>query len=264
MPDEPKKDAPNKGEEPQVDKPDEAKPKAEDFITKDSLKDSLKAVRSQLKKDMDSAISNSLKEMQGGLKGLIVETVTETLDTFSQPKEDKEGKDTNGKKVPDPSSLEITNLKRQLRELEKKHTEAVTKAEASESNARKIRKRTKTLEALVKAGCTKPDRVYNMLEGEGILDVVEDEVFVIIHNDLGGEDKLSIEEFAMKELRSEIVPELFAGANRSGSPAQGESASQTKSYRYDWNKVKQKPEVVSDPKFLEAVEAGQVANYPGS
>ncbi len=220
----------------------------EDVITPRKLQGIISANTATLEKRLDT----KLGELNKGLSDVVKEAL----------KAEKESSD-EGKKTgkTNEQEAEMALLKRKLEEAEGKITSLVTNLDESKLREMAISKRQLIMNALTKSECSKPEMAYKCISDD--VHVEDGKAFVLQDNGYGAEEQVPLDEFVQVQVREKLLPELFRGANRGGSPASGdESGDGAKGFKYDWEKVKANMAVLTSDEFTAALNQGLVSNMP--
>ena len=152
---------------------------------------------------------------------------------------------------------EKVELKRRLDELTKKFDQESEARLKSEMESRDYKFETLVKNALVEAGCTKPDYVFRVIKPELELDKTGKSVFATVKTSYG-EEELTVADFIKRIVKEEMVPELFSGFTRSGSPASGDGGGKG-GFDFSKDEVFDARAYMKDPdKYRQAIEQGRV------
>jgi len=218
----------------------------EDIITPRKLQGIITANTASLEK----RIETKLGELNKGLSDVVKEALKAEKDAVDDGK---------GKGKSTEQEAELALFKRKLEEAEGKITSLTSNLDQSTQRERTNAKRTLIMNALAEHGCSKAEVAYKFIVDD--VHVEEGKAFVLQDNGYGAKEQVPLEEFVQVNVREKLLPELFRGANRGGSPASGDEAGDAaKGFKYDWEKVKANQEVLSSKEFAEALDAGLVAN----
>jgi len=220
----------------------------EDVITPRKLQAIIAANTATQEKRLDT----KLGELNKGLSDVVKEAMK------AEKEASEEGKKT-GKS--NEQEAEMALLKRKLEEAEGKITSLVTNLDESKHRELATSKRQLIMKALSESGCSKPDMAYKCISDD--VRVEDGKAFVLQDNGYGAEEQVPLDEFVQVQVREKLLPELFRGANRGGSPASGdESGDGAKGFKFDWEKVKNNIPVLASDEFTAALNQGLVANMP--
>ncbi len=220
----------------------------EDVITPRKLQGIITANTATLEKRLET----KLGELNKGL----AETVKEAL---KAEREAASGSDGDKKGKPTEQEAEMAKMQRKLEESEGKITALVSNLDDSQKREVATKKRQLIMKALTEAHCDRNEVACKYIEDN--VQVEDGKAFVLQDNGYGAQESVPLEEYVQTHVREKLLPELFRGANRSGSPASGEGGgSGSKVFKFDWEKVKDNTEVLISQEFVSALEAGQVSN----
>lgn len=231
----------------------------DDIITPSKLQSIIKASEAKTEKTIQSAVDKATSGLPDSVKSIVENALKEQLGANASG-----GKGKNDSGNSDEAAQELASLKRQLDESTNKLTKLQGELDGEKTEKQAMKKRSLIMDALAKTKCTKPEAVYEIIKGRVTFDAEKGEAFVKQDNGYGAEEQRSLEDWISKEVRIDELPELFQGANRSGSSATGDQSSGGGNYKYDWNRVKDNTKVLSSDEFAAAVTAGEVANMPGA
>ncbi len=218
----------------------------EEIITPRKLQGIITANSASLEKRLET----KLGELNKGLADVVKEAM-------AAEKAVKAAGD-DGKK-PNEQEAELALFKRKLEEAEGKITNLVSNLDESKQREMTAKKRQLIMNALQESGCSKPEVAYKYISDD--VQVEEDKAFVMKDNGYGAEEQVPLNDYVKEHVREKLLPELFRGANRGGSPASGEGGGgDSKGFKYDWEKVKADMEVLNSKEFALALENGQVSN----
>jgi len=230
---------------------------ADDVLTTKKLQGILGAAEAKTTKQIESA----LEKATAGLPESVKSAVQEAMKT-AVPEDGKGGgKDGKGD---DETAIELAALRRKLDEASTQIGNLQGDLKGEKDSAKAVKKKGLILAALTKADCTKPDVALAYIENNIVYDPDKGKAYVVQDNGFGGEEHVDLDDYVTKEVRVSILPELFKGANRPGSPASGDEGVGAGEAKYDWNKIKDNTTVLSSEEFQKALDAGQVANMPKS
>ena len=168
------------------------------------------------------------------------------------PNDDQKGK-------PTEQEAELAKMQRKLEEAEGKITALVSNLDDSQKREVATTKRQLIMKALTEARCDRNEVACKYIEDN--VQVEDGKAFVLQDNGYGAQESVPLEEYVQTHVREKLLPELFRGANRAGSPASGEGGGEgSKAFKFDWEKVKDNPEVLVSSEVITAIEAGQVSN----
>ena len=217
-----------------------------DIITPTKLQGIITANTASLEKRLDT----KLGELNKGLADVVKEALAAEKST-AKPGDD-------GKK-PNEQEAELALFKRKLEEAEGKMASLTSNLDESKQRELATKKRQFIMNALQESGCSKPEVAYKFISDD--VQVEEDKAFVMKDNGYGAEEQVPLNDYVKEHVREKLLPELFRGANRGGSPASGEGGGgDSKGFKYDWEKVKTDMEVLNSKEFALALENGQVSN----
>jgi hypothetical protein len=227
---------------------------ADDVITTSKLQGIIKASEAKTAKEIQSAVDKATAKLPESIKSTVQEAMKASLT--------KEGESGKGDGKNDEAAQELAALKRKLDEAQKEISGLQTNLKGEQEAAQSMKKRGLIMEQLSKAKCTKPEAVYEIIKNRVTFDTEKGEAYVLQDNGFGADEQRSLEDFISKEIRIDELPELFQGANRPGSPATGDQSTGGGNFKYDYNRVKNDPQVLASDEFMKALDAGQVANVP--
>lgn len=203
----------------------------EKFVTREVLQGSQNALRRFLQED--------LKKSTGSLKDELANLVKSTLDERLTPSTpDSKGKgDGKDEKGVDPETAKVL---REHQDAVRELNELKAKLNESQTRERDFRFKTRVMDALQKLGCKKPEFAFRVVARDLSLDEENPErVYATIKGEWGDEE-LELEDFLTRVVRDEMIPELFDGVTKPGSPAGGDAGGT----HYLYTK-----EQISDPQF---------------
>ena len=218
----------------------------EDVITPRKLQGIITASSATLEKRLET----KLGELNKGLTDAVKEVLKAEKDAAAG--DDKKGK-------PTEQEAELAKMQRKLEEAEGRISGLVSNLDDSQKREVATTKRQLIMKALTEARCDRNEVACKYIEDS--VQVEDGKAFVLQDNGYGAQESVPLEEYVQSHVREKLLPELFRGANRSGSPASGEGGSDgAKVFKFDWEKVKDNPEVLVTEEFVSALEAGQVSN----
>ena len=198
---------------------------------------------------LEKRLETKLGELNKGLSDVVKDALAAEKAT---------SKSDDGKK-PNEQEAELALFKRKLEEAEGKITNLVSNLDGSKQRELATTKRQLIMNALQESECMKPEVVYKFISDD--VQVDENKAFVLQDNGYGAEEQVPLNDYVKEHVREKLLPELFRGANRGGSPASGEGGGgDSKGFKYDWEKVKTDMEVLNSKEFALALENGQVSN----
>ena len=199
---------------------DRANPNESRFMTKEALRGILDHQKRTTKEDLDR-ITKSFEKL-----------FSEKITAEFAPLKDLVSKIPSGKKAKGESSdssdltpdLEVTSLKRQVEESQRQMNEMRTQLDQERATTKESNKRSKILDALRRFDCVKPEVAYQVIKDSLQLGDDGQTVFATIKDpEWGAESKIALDDYVRAEVRDKLIPELFKGVNRGGSPAGGDS-----------------------------------------
>lgn len=199
-------------------KPGETPPgEADDkFVTRETLQGSQQALRRALADDAKKSQSS----MRDDLSKLIAETLDERLKNFSAPDPKKKSKGDVDDDVDSETAKVLRKHQDAIDELVKVRADLTT----SQANEKDFRFRTRVMDSLQKLGCKKPEYAFKIISEHLQLDENDpNRVFAKVKTEWGDED-MELDDYLLKHVRDEMIPELFEGVNKPGSPAGGDSS----------------------------------------
>lgn len=218
----------------------------DDVITPRKLQGIITANSASLEKRLET----KLGELNKGLADVVKEAL----------KVEKEAAVDDGKSgKPTEQEAEMAKMQRKLEEAEGKITALVSNLDESQKREVATKKRQLIMKALTAARCDRNEVACKFIEDS--VQVEDGKAFVLQDNGYGAQESVALDEYVQTHVREKLLPELFRGANRGGSPASGDgSGDGSKVFKFDWEKVKDSPEVLITEEFVNALEAGQVSN----
>jgi hypothetical protein len=218
----------------------------EEIITPRKLQGIISANTASLEKRLET----KLGELNKGLSDVVKNAMAA---------EKAAGKADDGGKKPNEQEAELALFKRKLEEAEGKISNLVSNLDESKQRESTTKKRQLIMNALQESGCSKPEVAYKYIEDD--VQVEEDKAFVMKDNGYGAEEQVPLNDYVKEHVREKLLPELFRGANRGGSPASGDDAGgDAKGFKYDWEKVKNDHVVLASKEFATALEQNLVSN----
>ncbi len=218
----------------------------EDVITPRKLQGIITANSASLEKRLET----KLGELNKGLADVVKEALKAEKEAAVVG--DKTGK-------PSEQEAELAKMQRKLEEAEGKITALVSNLDKSQQREVATTKRQLIMKALTEAHCDRNEVACKYIEDS--VQVEDGKAFVLQDNGYGAQESVPLEEYVQSHVREKLLPELFRGANRGGSPASGEGGGDgAKAFKFDWEKVKSNMEVLNSKEFATALEAGQVSN----
>jgi len=209
--------------------------------------------------------TTSAELKKSGAKIDSLQTSIDEIKTLIAGKKDGDGKtgdddSPSGKKV-DP---EIAELRRRLEQTEKAlQTEKASRATA-EQKEEDFRFENTVKQALTSAKCEKPDAAFLVIKP--LLKKKDDGTpFATVTLEGGLETDVDLDTYIKRYFSEEVLPHVFKGKMRTGSPASGESgeSGSGQGYDYTWEQVKD-PEFYAAnlEKVRKAIESGRVKGMP--
>lgn len=226
----------------------EGQPATQNYVTKESLRGAIEHVTSENKKALTAALASTQTTLADLIKSTVSEALAERLPTPDP-----------SKKAPE-KDVELSSLKRQLDESKARMAELEGTLKKKNENERQTQIKSKIVESLQKHDCKNLDRAYRAIKDDLQYDDETGTLYVTVKNEYGVDARVGLDDWIKSEVRQNIIPEMFRGVNRAGSPAEGDGGGGSRRYKYDWKKVKDDPKVMNDPEFQEALRRGEVAN----
>lgn len=155
---------------------------------------------------------------------------------------------------------ENAELKRQLAEMKTQLDSTTSRADEADRLREDNEFQTTVKAALNKAGCTNPEEAYLVIHPR--LKTESGRIFATVKTEFGEED-LELDAYVEREFSENILPQLFRGKMRTGSPASGDVGG-GKGFQFTREQLLDNPEAyAADPeKARAALEAGQVKGVP--
>lgn len=203
-------------------------PKAPNYVTRETLTGAHNAMR--------RSIMDDLRKSHGDFESRMTKLIEERL----APKDpDPKGKGGEDPKL-DPEQAKILREHQDaVRELEQMRKDL----QETQTRERDYRFQTKVVDALTRLGCKKPEVAFKVIASDLQLDETNpDRVFATVKGDWGAEE-LELDDFLVRVVREDVIPELFEGVTKPGSPAGGDSGGSHYLYTR---------EQISDPAFYRA------------
>ena len=205
------------GDAPATDQ-DRANPNESRFMTKEALRGILDHQKRTTKEDLDR-ITKSFEKL---FSEKITAEIAPIKDLVSKVVPGKRTTGDSGDLTPD---LEVTSLKRQVEESQRQMNEMRTQLDQERATTKESNKRSKILDALRRFDCVKPEVAYQVIKDSLQLGDDGQTVFATIKDpEWGAESKIALDDYVRAEVRDKLIPELFKGMNRGGSPAGGDMA----------------------------------------
>lgn len=175
----------------------------------------------------------------------------------------KEGEGDGSSKKVDP---EVAELRRRLDQTEAALQAEKTSRTAAEEKEESFRFENTVKQALAAADCEKPDAAFLVIKP--LLKKKDDGTpFATVTIDGGLETDVDLKTYIKRYFSEEILPHVFKGKLRTGSPASGEGGDSGggQGYDYTWDQVKDPAFYTANAeKVRKAVEAGRVKGMPKS
>jgi hypothetical protein len=192
------------------------------YLRPEIFNDVLKRERSARKEELENLRQGMTNDISS------VKKLLEEIRSQSQVKKTKEDES--------PESQDLIKVRRELDAIKEAHAKAIKDLETATSREKTTRFETKVKEALVRNGCTKPDFTYLMVAPDLQMDE-NGEVFTHVESTYGQKEKLLVDEYVKRVLKSEKLPEMFQSAIKQGAPAGGDTAGNVK-YKYRGSQLK--------------------------
>lgn len=185
-----------------------------------------------------------------------IATLTEAL---SKKEPGKTGDGSGGKK--EPESQELIELRRKVDELTKTAETSKNRAEEEARLRRDGEFKSAVTSALQAAGCEKVEEAFLVIKPR-LVHTEDGRIFATVKTEYGEED-VDLKTYIEKHFAEDILPHVFKGRMRAGSPASGDGGAGGGGYKFT-------KEQAFDPKFYAehteevraAVEAGLVKGVP--
>lgn len=222
--DEPGSPQPEKGQEPGGKQPQGAEPTEggkPQFVTPEILSGVVNAQKRTFQEELSKVRSSMSADLQQAIERAVAEA------RAAEKVPDEGGKKGHEK----PESPEVIELRRRHDTLMGDVERLKEELTQAKHEKRQFRFETIVRDALVKAGCTKPDLLLAYITPRLQFDEEKGRVFATIEGQYGLEE-LTAEEFVKRVARDEIAPELFKPLVKPGSPAGGDDGGGEKPYRY--------------------------------
>ncbi len=214
----------------------------------------LQAIMSASTSTLEKRLETKLGDLNKGLSDAVKEVLKAENAAAAAAADDGKGK-------PTEQEAELAKMQRKLEEAEGKITSLVTNLDDSQKREVATTKRQLIMKALTEANCDRNEVACKFIEDD--VKVEDGKAFVLQDNGYGAEEHVPLGEWVQGHVREKLLPELFRGANRGGSPASGDGGGDgAKGFKFDWEKVKTNMEVLNSKEFVQAIDAGLVANMP--
>lgn len=200
-------------------------------------------------KRVTTAEIKKLAEQNGELKGAI-EQLTEALAKKDAPDGDKDKKESE--------NAELIEMRRRVDELTKQAEANASRAEAEKSARLDGEFKTDVINALVAAGCEKPDEAFLVIKPRLRHDPEKGAISATVATEYGETD-LDLPTYIERHFKEEVLPHVFKGKIRTGGPASGDDGApgkheMSKEQAFDINEYSKDPE-----KYRAAFERDRVA-----
>ena len=233
----------------------DGKPKGDEPVTSKILHGVLDAHRRTSQQEL-----KKLADQQAGLQGTL-EKIQERLETLGSSGSGDADDGAEGKKKKSTEDTEKVELKRQLSELKKRMEKTEADRVAAEGRERDYKFETRVKAALVKAGCTNPEEAFLVIRPR-LKTTEEGVIFAAVKSQWGDED-LNVMEYIEREFSENILPQLFKGKMRQGSPAGGDAGDGGGGHLFTREQIFDPEVYAKDPeKARAALEHGQVRGVP--
>ena len=170
----------------------------------------------------------------------------------------KQSDDTKGGKPKTEAEQQIIALQRQVDELKETARTADERASKAEQERRDSEFKTAVTQALIDAGCEKPDAAFLVIREHLQTDDTTGNIFSRVKSQYGEED-LDLKTFIEREFKEKILPHVFKGKMRLGSAAGGDSGGAGGSFEFTKDQAFDAETYMKDPdKMRKAIESGKV------
>lgn len=202
-----------------------------------------------------------LKRFQSTVESRIGEIGSKLEELFKTREEPKGDKKKDPKADDDSEKVE---LKRKVDELMRRVEDAETRASSEREEKRQYWFETKVQDALVKAGCRRPEQAFLIVKPHLRMDDDGTRIYATVDSEWG-EEEVTVDDYIKRVVREDLCPEFFPGYNSGGgSPASGDEGGSGGGYKYTWEQVKNNPEFYAANREAidEALRRGQVKGAP--
>ena len=223
------------------------------YITVDRLTSVLDARQRKQAVEFDKFTAEQ-KELQQKIT-----TLMETLSSSKKEPGEKSGGGSGGKQ--EPENQELIELRRKVDELTKKAEVSGNRADEEAKMRRDGEFKNAVTSALSDAGCEKVEEAYLVIQPR-LTHTDDGRIFATVKTEYGEED-VDLQTYIKKYFSEDVLPHVFKGRMRTGSPAGGDDGAGGGSFKFT-------KEQALDPKFyLEhadevraAIEKGQIKGLP--
>jgi hypothetical protein len=195
-----------------------------------------------------------------------LETQRAALEELRAGRADSGGKPPSGdKKSGQVEPSELTELRRQIKDLETRSAKAENDAQTASQRERDYRFRSMVMDALTRHKCLKPERVFRMIAPDLIFSEDGGKITREQENEFGQMEEFDLDIYIKRFLKEDLengIPEMFEGKMRPGSPAGGDERIGAGKYRFTLDQIKNEEfyEKHKD-EIREAFEQGQVQGW---
>lgn len=170
-----------------------------------------------------------------------------------------DGDDGKGGKPKSEAEQKIISMQRQVDELTTKLKEADDRASLAEDQRKNAEFKATVTKALIDSGCEKPEEAYLVIKPRLQTDEVDGKIFAAVKSQTYGEETLDLKTYIEREFRENVLPHVFKGKMRTGSPAGGDPGSGGRSYEFTKEQVFDPKTYMDDPdKARAAIEGDRV------
>ena len=244
------------GTPPKKDDSGKPPPSSAQFVTPEILQ----GVLGSHARTQEEKFASQTKKLSGQ-----IENITKVLDELSgKISTGSSGKGSGGSEGGKIDPPELIELRKKNRELEDSLTKIRTDLNAAQQREKDFRFQTQVMEALQRNKCLKPSVVFAAIRPE--LTMSEDgKILKAGHSDQFGTRDLDLDTFIKEVVSESLVPELFLGKTRAGSPAGGDQAGGEGKWDFTLEQIRD-PEFyrTNHAKIEEALKRGRVRLTPAS
>jgi len=221
-------------------------------ITPEVLQGSQDALKRWLKEDIQKNVGSVREDIQ---------KLVEQQEALASSVQGRVPDSEDGEEAPALDLPELIDLRKKNAELDDAVSKLRANLEDAQTKERDYRFETTVKDALTRAGCTKTDIAYRVIGPELSMDEDDRRVFATVEGEYGTEE-LGIKDYIDRVAKESMIPELFQGNTRPGSPSGGDDGEGSSAYVFT-------REQISDPEFYQenrekirsALEKGLVKGF---
>ncbi len=162
----------------------------------------------------------------------------------------------------DDQSQKLIELQRTVDTLTGKLKDSEDRADTESTRRQSSEFKTAVIRELVAAGCEKPEEAFLVIQPSLQRDDKTGRVFSVVKGEYGDED-LDLKVYIEREFREKVLPHVFKGKMRAGSPAGGDAGGGGGAYEFTKEQAFDPALYTKDPeKYRAAIEQGRVKGIP--